>query len=331
MSESREKRTPGPLGERAANDVRATDALLSPPLRAALMRELTPTRADRERVQTRIAATLAGAPVSAAVEKVDDAMATRAVRLKTATTVASKSFVSKLVVSGLLLAGAAAITLGALRRGDPPPSAAATVTQQPAASPAESPAVGRSASPSNETAPSQVPDSASAPVSSPIATLDSAAEVRPRAAVRTRTRRAAAGYSNRSAAAVAKPARAAMSQPPTAATVSGVSGTSDASNVLPSEAASTTALSPASELADELALVRAASDAVDRADAVRALALLSSYAQRYPRGSLQTEAQALRAIALCASKQSGATAARDAFLSAHARSALAQRVRNTCQ
>jgi hypothetical protein len=79
-----------------------------------------------------------------------------------------------------------------------------------------------------------------------------------------------------------------------------------------------------------LALVRAASTAVERREPAAALALLARYSARYPSGALRIEAQALRAIALCTRRAPAGLAARDAFVREHARSALADRVQRAC-
>ncbi|MEY4576521.1 MAG: hypothetical protein RL701_1224 [Pseudomonadota bacterium] len=88
---------------------------------------------------------------------------------------------------------------------------------------------------------------------------------------------------------------------------------------------------PALTLGAELALVRGASNAVDRHDYSSALDQLSRYAARYPSGAFLTEVAALRAISLCEARRPGADAARDSYLRAHGSATLAARVRNACR
>jgi hypothetical protein len=87
---------------------------------------------------------------------------------------------------------------------------------------------------------------------------------------------------------------------------------------------------PAASLAAELALVRAASVAVDHAEPTRTLALLSRYEAQYPHGALRTEVEALRAVALCRSSKPGAAPVSAAFLREHGSSTLAERVQRAC-
>lgn len=94
--------------------------------------------------------------------------------------------------------------------------------------------------------------------------------------------------------------------------------------------------SPGSPAPDELA---AEAEALARAQAAlaggrpqEALAVLSEYARRFPRGVLREEHDALQAIALCASggREEGKAAAAE-FLRERAASALAERVRTACE
>lgn len=94
--------------------------------------------------------------------------------------------------------------------------------------------------------------------------------------------------------------------------------------------------SPGSPAPDELA---AEAEALARAQAAlaggrpqEALAVLSEYARRFPRGVLREEHDALQAIALCASRgrEEGEAAAAE-FLRERAASALAERVRTACE
>jgi hypothetical protein len=53
-------------------------------------------------------------------------------------------------------------------------------------------------------------------------------------------------------------------------------------------------------LREEVSFLRAAHLALDRGDATRALGLLDRYADAYPRGTLEEESLATRALSLCA-------------------------------
>jgi hypothetical protein len=87
---------------------------------------------------------------------------------------------------------------------------------------------------------------------------------------------------------------------------------------------------PKHQLAPELALVRAASVALRAGDPSKALASLRKHSEQFPHGALRVEADALRAMALCAGNDPAAASARDGFLRAHPSSALAERVRAAC-
>jgi type IV secretory pathway VirB10-like protein len=85
-------------------------------------------------------------------------------------------------------------------------------------------------------------------------------------------------------------------------------------------------------LADELRLMRSASDALADSDVPRTLQLLSEHAEKFPEGALREERRALRVIALCKQGRSHfALVERDEFLSSSPRSPLTARVREACE
>lgn len=95
--------------------------------------------------------------------------------------------------------------------------------------------------------------------------------------------------------------------------------------------APTSAPSKTFGLEDELALIGDAQKALAKNDATRALTLLERHAHDYPRGTLQLERSGLLAIASCQSGRTTEGRARATrFLSAHANSPLAARIRKSC-
>jgi hypothetical protein len=87
---------------------------------------------------------------------------------------------------------------------------------------------------------------------------------------------------------------------------------------------------PANRLAEETALLAAANAELRGSDARRALALLDGYETRYPAGVLREEVLATRVIARCDLGDANARRAADMFLTRHAASPLAPRVRTSC-
>jgi hypothetical protein len=88
----------------------------------------------------------------------------------------------------------------------------------------------------------------------------------------------------------------------------------------------------AQDLAEELALLRAAQRELGAGNAKQALETLRQYSERFPRGALGPEAKIARIQALCASGQTE-LAGREAaqFVQRNPRSPLAERVRHGCQ
>jgi hypothetical protein len=90
---------------------------------------------------------------------------------------------------------------------------------------------------------------------------------------------------------------------------------------------------PANRLAEETALLAGANARLREGDAPLALALLADYELRYPSGVLREEVLATRIIARCQLRPDADVSARRAaaaFLTRHAASPLAARVRSTC-
>lgn len=348
LPSKRSKRRPEP-----ANDIEAESPLLSRSLRSAVLCELSPTQVDRERVQAGIVAALGGAPPSPIVKQVETSMATRAAQLKAATVVAGKSLATKLIVSGFVVATAAALTTGVvLRRSSEPQKAAVTERAAPRAAHSE-PVVPATATPKSsvESAPSTLArEAAPRQIASarPTSSATGLAREHARPVAAASPRSWPPPYKDRrnvSSAAPLSVAEPSETPVPKKAAPQGVeqpavetpplqkAGPAVVTEAQPSAsevAASKLPPKPALTLGSELALVRGASDALDRKDSATALQLLARYAQNHPNGSLQVEAQALRVVALCAEHRPEAVSARDAFLRAHPKSALARRVRSAC-
>jgi hypothetical protein len=81
----------------------------------------------------------------------------------------------------------------------------------------------------------------------------------------------------------------------------------------------------------EMRLVRTGVEALHAGDPTRALALFDEHARAYPNGVLAEERAGERVLALCdLGRATEARAAAAAFLQAHARAPLAERVRASC-
>lgn len=93
----------------------------------------------------------------------------------------------------------------------------------------------------------------------------------------------------------------------------------------------TTAAPILSTLADEQKLIAAAQVAIRKADYSKAIGLLKNHESQFPKGILAPERNAASAIAGCLSEQSGSKAAGRRFLTNHAHSPLASRVRSSCK
>jgi hypothetical protein len=89
---------------------------------------------------------------------------------------------------------------------------------------------------------------------------------------------------------------------------------------------------PSSHLHEELELIRAASQALDRSAPATALGKLAEHSRRFSRGVLQQERTGLELIARCMLDTRAAVGReRDAFLVQAPSSPVARRVRNTCK
>ena len=98
-----------------------------------------------------------------------------------------------------------------------------------------------------------------------------------------------------------------------------------------SEAPREPAVDPGDDLAEENRLLGRARRALIDEQPARALAQLDEHEQRFPRGVLTEERQALRAIALCeVGREVEGTAAARLFLREHPQAALSHRVRGAC-
>jgi hypothetical protein len=101
--------------------------------------------------------------------------------------------------------------------------------------------------------------------------------------------------------------------------------------VLPRAGAAHRADGPAtSTLEVELPLLREAQEALRAGDPARALTYLNEHARRYPNGELAEERAAAHAIASCKLDARRGRGEADAFVTMHAASPLADRVREAC-
>jgi TolA-binding protein len=87
---------------------------------------------------------------------------------------------------------------------------------------------------------------------------------------------------------------------------------------------------PADTLTQEMALLRAASEALAKGDQADALVKLDTHAKRYPNGSLREERDGLRAIAECTRSQNPSTEAATSFAQHYPSSLLTARVKAAC-
>jgi hypothetical protein len=117
---------------------------------------------------------------------------------------------------------------------------------------------------------------------------------------------------------------------------------SDAPNAAPPEAAPATASAPqrrkaspkltaaGSGLADEMAILSQASQALAAGDTQRARALLDSHRQRFPHGDLQAERRGLGVLAGCVANEAGCKARAAAYLKASPDAVLSARIESAC-
>jgi hypothetical protein len=133
---------------------------------------------------------------------------------------------------------------------------------------------------------------------------------------------------SRPASAPLVPAAPSAVEAPAAPPVLDPAGEKSASPRVVSAAQASAPLS-AETLAEETRLLREADQALRAGNAPRALTLLDEHASRYPRGALAPERNAERLIARCKLGQVEAKSAQ-AYLSTHANSAFAPRIRDAC-
>jgi len=300
------------------------EAVLSSQLRAALMDALAPNQGDRVRVELGLSAALSARALPPALQRVDLAMASRAATIK-AGGVLAPTLLTKFVASSLVLVGAAAVGVMIVPRPATPRTAPHTAHEVGALSPAPS-ADPSGPQPSTPAATARAADAALA--QAPVVRKP---ETQPSPTVRPAHRRFEAARApvqahRRRSAPAAQQAQLSAAAP--TGDASELSTLAPAGAPPPTQAA--TAAQPTPALAAELALVREASMAIERHEPGAALARLARYASRYPSGALRIEAQALRAIALCANRATTGPVARDLFVREHAGSALAERVERAC-
>jgi hypothetical protein len=338
--------------DQVVNDVTDSEPVFSGEERALLRRQLGPDAADRARVRSALLSSVGAGALTPAAQRADALMHTHALGATAAKAGAGgvvHTFTAKLVVLGLVVAsGTTAVVLrGPSEQTRPGLQApvAVRVTERAGSAQPTVPAL-----PGELAAPADLE-----PVLQPLAANDVAVgEART-----TVPLVAAAKHSRVSSGQLHGSGRGEVSSP-LAAEVESVTSTStsmsanvtDALQVTqapapppaletqPLAAASAPAavatqtpeqpIQPKHQLERELTLVRAASDALQHADAGAALLKLQQYQTEFPRGALRLEVEALRAIALCTSHAATAAAMSAVFLKAHAGSPLAARVRRAC-
>lgn len=323
-----------------------SDPLFSAEARAALRRELGPDHEARARVRAALWSNVAAGTASPVAQRVDGllhakgsaaaAKAAATSSVKAALSASVHSITGKLVLVGVLAGGG---TAAVVLRGASPPERPAVVAPTVVAPPQDvAPAL-----PSYETRaqPPRRDDDASRTTADTKAESTPAqragdAPSQPRAAAsNTRGRRhqpraahelgadarpgrePSASQALQHDATAVEPVRAPDERVEHAATAA----ETETSKVAPA---------PSHKLGAELALVRAASDALRVRDTSAALQQLQQHAAQFPHGALRVEAEALRSIALCTANAHDSAAVSRRFLEAHPDGALAERVRRAC-
>jgi hypothetical protein len=281
-------------------------------MRALLRRDLDPSPADRQRIRNELQANLSHALLPGGLENVAAEMATRAATLKTGASLWGSALASKLVVVGLAVATTSGVATYFFQASPEPthasPSVAKpTVTPKQAVPPRTEPAgAGEELRP-------QASETASNPALAvaPVQPLAAAPRRGVRASARART----------DAVVVPAPVSTELAR----------EDVPEKPAILPvDDPRQASASPPALALGAQLALVREASNALDRHEYASALALLSDYSRSHPQGAFLHEVSALRAIALCEAHSPEAPAVRAAYLAEHPSSTLAARVRKAC-
>ncbi|MFO0739431.1 MAG: hypothetical protein U0270_26270 [Labilithrix sp.] len=111
----------------------------------------------------------------------------------------------------------------------------------------------------------------------------------------------------------------------------GSAGGAGAGGAEPAAAPARPAPAPRDTVAEEAALLRAATGALAHGDPATALARIDEHASRFPRGALSEEREAARVLALCAAgRATESRAAATRFVSANPRSPFVAQVRRAC-
>jgi hypothetical protein len=302
----------------------ASEPLLTPQLRAALRDDLTPSAHDRARGRDGVWSAMAANALSPSALRVDAAMRVKLAGLKVGAAATGHALATKLIVASLIAVSAvAAVTTNLTRAPHARPAAVSTAKEPSLAS--------RTAADAPRAPAAQMPQpSAAAP--------ERAEPVTPAAnPARAPANADAASPRRRNRAARPSPiatqgVRAADSNAPTDASLQQPAAPEQTASqpAAASHDAPPSAAAPSSTLAAEFALVRAASAALDRHQPDLTIALMQRYAVEHPSGTLRVEAEALRVLALCNKRDASAATARESFLHAHAKSALAERIQRAC-
>jgi hypothetical protein len=274
----------------------ASERVLSAQDRAAWLSGVDPGRADRQRVRQALWLALASGSVSATASAVDVSMSARAARAVKAARVTSPGLGLKLAASSILVSTALTCMIAWFAHGSGPSPFLQQVLQQETKAGAA-----RNAA---QVHPERFDKVA------PLAP--------PRESVAPRIPRHSERFTSRKRL-LTSPA----SETRVAPTRQLESSADDASLASPAK--------PQIDLAEELRLLRGASEAVAQHDATRALQSLSQYATRFPSGALAKEASALQVMAMCQqADEPAARVVRARFLRAEPSSPLAARVRQAC-
>jgi hypothetical protein len=291
----------------------ASEPLLTPQLRAALRDDLTPSAHDRARGRDGVWSAMAANALSPSALRVDAAMRVKLAGLKAGAAATGHALATKLIVASLIAVSAVAAVATNLTRAPHARPAAVSTAKEPSLA-------SRTAADAPRAPAAQVPQpSAAAP--------DRAEPVTPAA-------NPARAPANADAASPRRRDRAARPSPIATQGVSAADSNAPEQTASQPAAASQdappSAAAPSSTLAAEFALVRAGSAALDRHQPDLTIALMQRYAAEHPSGTLRVEAEALRVLALCNKRDASAATARESFLHAHAKSALAERIQRAC-
>jgi hypothetical protein len=299
--------------------VPASEPLLTPQLRAALRDDLTPSAHDRARGRDGVWSAMAANALSPSALRVDAAMRVKLAGLKAGAAATGHALATKLVVASLIATSAVAAFATNLTRVPHARPAAVSTAKEPSlasrtAADALRPPTAQMPQPS-----AAIPEHAEplTPAANPARAPANADAVSPR-----RRNRAA-----RPSPIATQDVRVADSNVPTDGSLQQPAASQP---TVASQDAPPSTAAPSSTLAAEFALVRAGSAALDRHQPDLTIALMQRYAAEHPGGTLRVEAEALRVLALCNKRDASAATARESFLHAHAKSALAERIQRAC-